>query len=425
MKKMIIFVLTLILMLSLTQPVSAAGEGFSLSDADAQPGEIIYLTATLNESAVANAVGVTYSYDSAILEAVPSSCSWVKTGVLQDFNSNGAGVWASAESEDLKGAVCILAFRVKSGASFSKTKITCTVIVKNDSTEVGSYTAEATVSMTCNHTYGEWTDQGGVGHTQVCASCNSQLTESHTWNEGVRSPKPNDPNIDLMTYTCNICNGTKVVEMPAENIQEIQPMLPDVTTPSATTPEYPTMPPADRPQPEYPTTPVFSDDLKDDQNDAYEENQGASANQGNTGNQNQIGNQGGTGNQNYTGNQGNTGNQIGIQGSTGNQNHTGNQSSIGNRNDQETTPYHDFNEPTSAENDGHDHEHSNDEAAPTIPMIVPASPEQETTEHDHDHDHDITTQVVSNKERGINAIMIVVFLVITITAAVYFVKKKH
>lgn len=420
MKRIMILALALALVFSLALTGNAAGEKLTLSNAEAQPGQTVYLTVTLNESAMGDTMGVTYTYDSSVLTAVPSSCSWVKAGVLQDFNNNGAGVWATTEIGDLKGTVCVLAFRVKENASFTQTEVSCTLIVKNDSTEVGTFTAQASVTKTCSHTYGTWSDQGTLGHTKVCGICGAQVTESHSWDEGIRSQKPNDSTTDLMTFTCTVCSGAKVIEVPANNTQETtgsnSGIKPGDTIPVATVPEYVTEMPSDKPQPTYPTY-----------SDRDEEDHDHSVNQGSTGSQNGSSNQGGNGSQNGSSNQGSTGSQNGSsnQGGNGSQNGSSNQGSTGSQNTQETisNPYQDFNQQTASGEDEQDRSHDGEDYEEhTIPLIVPATGEAETTELDHDHTADTT---VSSEERSVNILIVFGFLAVVVGAAMYFVKKKH
>ena len=388
MKRVMICILCLLLMSTASLTCFAAGETLTLTDATTQPGEMVYMTLMLNEPVVGNTIGISYTYDSALLQVVPDSCSWAKEGVLQDFSKKGSGVWASASSGDLQGSVCVLAFSVAEDAVFTKTEVSCKLIVKNNSDEVGTYTASAVVSQACDHDFGDWKNVGGVGHSRTCKTCQATQTENHNWDEGKLSDKPGDPSKKLKTYTCLVCGGTKQQEVDAPSVEVTEPThrptRPEVETTVPTFPTKPTekvegvTPPTEptvkptepnRVTPTTPTTP--SGDTQPTQGREEQENT-------------------------------------------------------------EKTPYRDYNrDEISHPEDEHSHEDPLQEAIDRpvgenqdgAPVIIPAGDSESLLEeHDHDHDHET---VSGGKVSCGTAAAVLGVLVLAVAGSILYIKKKR
>lgn len=197
-----------------------------VSDAKGRPGDMVYLTVTINETVSGDTLGVQYTYDPEILKAVPASSSWSKRGALQDFGIKDVGVWAVSSPVNLQGPICILAFSVKEEVDFDQTEVTCEVTVRDGDQLVGSYTAVASVSYPCDHSFGQWENLDDSDHIRSCSSCEMKETESHQWDEGRSTEKTDEPIISLQTFTCEICGATKEKEI----ITLIKPTYPPAET---------------------------------------------------------------------------------------------------------------------------------------------------------------------------------------------------
>ena len=250
MRKIITLILCLLLLSAMTLTGFATGDTLSVTDAKGKSGDTVYLTVTLNTSVSADALGVKYTYDKAVLKAVPDSSTWTPKGSLQNFGNKDLGVWATTTPVDLNGPLCVLAFRVKDQADFTQTQVTCEVTVRNGSKEVGVYTATATISNACTHNFGQWQNAGKAGHTRTCDSCQAKQTKSHQWDEGKVSQKADGSGIEVMVYTCQVCGATQTSEMSGPTT----PAKPESTTPSKETTAPTTVPivhtkPTQAPQP--------------------------------------------------------------------------------------------------------------------------------------------------------------------------------
>lgn len=462
MKKVLTLMLALAMIAMLVVPAFAAEEDISISDMNVKPGDTAYLRITLKKSLVGDSIGITYSYDTAVLKAVPKSCTWEKKGAIQDFNNKKAGAWAASSAMDLKGDLCVLAFQVPENASFTETQVTCTVIIKKGTETVGEYTVTGTISMTCEHKFGEWADEGSVGHAQICELCGKKTTASHAWDEGTIVHNPEDEHTDLKVYTCTVCGAQKQENVPAEKEDhspvpterpteaQTEPTAPPVTMPiPETRPTEPleTFPNPNHPQetePQYDPEPEVEHDHnnqqgntqnpnhQDDKTDKDDNKQNGSQN-GSQNNQNpsSSGNQQSQNNQNPNG--------SGNQQSQNNQNPngSGSQQNQNNQNDQdkqqqETVPpsYVDYNNPvTNTEAAGEPgqegHYHSNGEyhdPQATVPMVVPGNgiieTEEPTESHDHVHEEEEPSGGIGT------AIIAVVLLALMIGLPVYIIRNK-
>ena len=255
MKKISILAMILAVLLTLSTAVMAEENALTLSDASIREDETIYLTLRLNTSVIGDALGISYTFDSAVLEPVLSSCTWSQKGTLSNFNKEHAGVWAADKAKDLAGDICVLAFRVKSGVKLTETTVSCTLIIKNGSVSQGTYTAQAKITYACNHNYGDWETGSQAGHVKSCTHCGSSLFQPHDWNSGERKVNPDDPDHDWLVFSCEVCGATYQTEIP-KTAEPPQPTEPPVeSTAPATAPSLPTMPPETRPvQTEPPAT---------------------------------------------------------------------------------------------------------------------------------------------------------------------------
>ena len=259
MKKISILAIVLAILLTLSTVAMAEENALTLSDASAREDETIYLTLRLNKSVIGDAVGISYSFDSSVLEPVVSSCAWSQKGTLSNFNKEHAGVWAASAAKDLAGDICVLAFRVKDGAKLTETTVSCTLVIKNGSVEQGTFTAQAKITYACDHSYGDWESGNESGHVKSCTHCGSTAYQPHSWNAPETEENTEDPDHDWLVYTCQICGFVEreaipKVEKPTVPTAATEP----VTEPTATVtvPSMPTMPQETEPIPTPPPASV-------------------------------------------------------------------------------------------------------------------------------------------------------------------------
>lgn len=232
MKKIICLVCILALMCAMTVTAFATEGGMRVRSSELKEGELVYITVELTQSVEGNGIGLSYTYDENYLKPVISSCSWVRSSMMQNFDpANATGVWADTQKTDLKGGVCVLAFELLKGLNFNNTSVECSLRVKNGSKLVGEYTADTKLIAACDHSYGTWSDLGLLGHGKTCTKCGAQQTESHAWDEGVTSLDGSGNSV--FTKTCQVCKAKNVTQTGSK---------PDATTPSTEPVETETVP---------------------------------------------------------------------------------------------------------------------------------------------------------------------------------------
>lgn len=393
MKKIWMISAAILMILAMALNVCAVEESITISNAEGIPGATVYLTVALNESVTGDALAITYTFDSEKLEALVDAHAWNKTGMLQDFDDKHVGVWASDSVTDFQGPVCVLAFRIRDDKAFRETDVACTVIVKNGSSDVGTYTANATVSLACNHSLGQWNGSDQYVHTRICEKCGQKQTQSHEWDSGTVSDHPENPALDIVTYTCAVCGNTLQNEISSEGDHQ-DPNAPGTQESIPTTvPSAPVTRPSDPPK--------NPDNQDNSSNQGNPGNQGSSTrpgedhqHSGNQGSQNQNANNQGNANQNNT--------------TQGNQNAGSSQNGYPVKEDPAVTQ-----NPT---DETHDHEQE------TLPVAVPVVTNPNATEHVHVHE---TENVVPQKPPLINVFVLFGSLAAAIGALLYFVRKKH
>lgn len=414
MRKFIVTLMALALCLGMAIGVHAAEDILSIPDVSAYQDQTIYVAVTLTETVVGDSMGVTYSYDKEVLEAIPGSSTWGKQGMLQDFSRADSGVWAVSQSQDLKGTVCVLAFQVKKGATLSETAVTCTVTVKSDAEIVGTYTATGKISAVCDHKYTQWENGGDMLHVHTCELCGHKQTQTHIWDDGVISEHPTDEQMDLLVYTCTVCGTTREQEIKDQGSANL-PTMPEQPAEVPEEPEITTFPPetieaATRPANQNP------------ENNTYPKP--TESHNGQTGN---GGNQNSSDKQNSNGNQGNSGNQTGSgqltdynQG-TGNNNGSDSQNNNGNQNDHS-------NQAGSADNgqpdeQDHDHVHGEDaDSSNRAPIAIPIPEGVEIPDHTHEtvteplHDH--VHETPAPEQTGISLLALLLAAALVVGAAV-------
>lgn len=140
-----LFCLLTALALLLPMTVFAQAQ-LAVSDGKVQPGETVYLTVFLPQAVECTTLGVSSSYDAALLQPVEKESKWQVNGLLSDFNEKGMGVWTTNSTVELKGDIVVLAFKTLTQQPFS-TQVEVSLIVKNNGQELGTFTAKATISQ--------------------------------------------------------------------------------------------------------------------------------------------------------------------------------------------------------------------------------------------------------------------------------------
>ena len=215
-KKLILWLMVMALLIGLscvTVLAADVGASLTLSDTEAERGDTLTLTVSLSGENKMKSAMVIANFDSDALELV--SGEWLINGDIRNFDMEmKGGVFASTTELDTQGDIFRFTFKVKDAAAISSTSISCTVDLKNgeNSLPLGTI-SPVSLTVTCNHTYGEWEKSSETQHKRVCGKCGNEEFADHTWDEGEVTTDPTHTEFGVRTYTCTACRETKTEQV--------------------------------------------------------------------------------------------------------------------------------------------------------------------------------------------------------------------
>ena len=216
MKKIFPILLCVLLIGALALAVSAEGSSVALTPSKntLERGDTFTIVANLTNTDAINTGGVALSYDESVFELTGGSCNI--EGVLfgQVGVSDKAGAFMMSAPQVVSGKIFTFNFKVKADAVFGSynIQVTASVGVSTGSTIPATGT---TVTVTCKHTYGEWTKVDDSKHQQICTKCQNPKVESHDWNDGTAKPAATCDKPGQIEYKCLLCTATKTEDVKA------------------------------------------------------------------------------------------------------------------------------------------------------------------------------------------------------------------
>ncbi len=132
---------------------------------------------------------------------------------------------AKAQNNYSEGIVAELTFRVSSSAKNGKYEIEVIVMedgmIAADGSIVDVQCINSNIYIVqnpdkCSHSWGEWTSSSLTKHKRSCKLCGETESARHDWDDGEVTKKPTATSDGIMTYTCDVCSGTKTDIIPAE-----------------------------------------------------------------------------------------------------------------------------------------------------------------------------------------------------------------
>lgn len=115
MKKLTAILISILLLAVMILPASAtegsAAAAFGPYTASGAPGSTVSVTLSLSGFSNATGIAVQVNPESG-LTMNSESCSWLKSGILSDFNASNGGVWTAGAETDINGSVATLVFTV-------------------------------------------------------------------------------------------------------------------------------------------------------------------------------------------------------------------------------------------------------------------------------------------------------------------------
>ena len=163
---------------------------------------------------------LTVSYDMEVLELKSVSNSALLSGFTQPSSAISSPYtlrWSDSlatENNTANGTIVTLTFLAKKSAE--NTEITVSHVESRDK-DGGTINFSGTslnVTVTCNHTYGEWETHNETQHKRVCSKCGNEEYADHTWDDGEVTTEPTCKDTGIKTYTCTACGETKTETVP-------------------------------------------------------------------------------------------------------------------------------------------------------------------------------------------------------------------
>ncbi len=219
MKKALKSVLALMLIGVLVLSAYAAGElGMALDAQNTQlhPGDSVVITVSVADFAdcKSGALRITYDTD----QFSRSDNAWLLENTsLAD--ANGDAVFALSSPQTLSGEIYRFTLTAKEKAAFKASDVSVRLVLKNKSGTSVTETKNLQITVSCNHSYGDWTGKDGETHSRSCSKCQNMESEKHDWEGKVTTVNGcNQPG--EMTYTCTVCKATKkeIIEPSGDHV---------------------------------------------------------------------------------------------------------------------------------------------------------------------------------------------------------------
>lgn len=219
MKKVFSIILVLMLLCGmLAVPVSAAGNGsLSMTSASGGRGETVTLSVKLNSNPGLVTMTIRVSYDTNVLELTNVSNPNLLVGAQLNptYGSPYTISWvdgATTVNNTKTGTIATFTFKIKDNAPIGDSKVTLTFLDSYDSDyAVNTFsTSSGKVTVVCkNHDYSSWTKADDTNHQKECSICGDTQKATHDWS-GTVTKEPSCKETGEKTYTCSVCNGTKI-----------------------------------------------------------------------------------------------------------------------------------------------------------------------------------------------------------------------
>jgi len=195
MKKILVLAISVLLLIMLAVPASAAGTvSATVSSAAVYRGDTFTVTVSVADAGSCKKGGIQVELGQSF-ELI--GAEWlVKTPDIDYFVVELCeGGFGYENNTALSGKLVKLTFKVKSNAAFGSDSIT--IKIRLDGTDLSAKTVKTTI--TCNHKYGAWASAGTDKHSRKCSVCGTVDTKAHTYD--------NPCDVD-----CNDCGATRVTE---------------------------------------------------------------------------------------------------------------------------------------------------------------------------------------------------------------------
>lgn len=228
MKKITSIILSLILVLAMALPVSAAGANVSANlPSEVKRGDSVTVSVSVSGCENADTGSVAINYDNSKFEI--TSGGWTISGTqLKDFQTaNGDGVFMLSSVGSVNGSILSFTLKAKDTAAIGNTTIGISMSFKNGATDVGSGSVNKTIKVSCKtHSFGSWTEVSGATCTtagkeqRTCGACGTAETRNinaldHNWGSWSQTQAPTCTGTGTQKRTCGRCSQPETKAIPA------------------------------------------------------------------------------------------------------------------------------------------------------------------------------------------------------------------
>ena len=214
MKKFLSAFLAVLMIVMMLVPVSVGADDtasftVNASKSSINLGEEVTFTVYFSGAAGVSILTVVPTYDSDAFDFVSGNFVNIAgdfDGVVGAFMSMSP---VAIPAEDVF-QFTLRAKKITNAATVSASMTLQNISSSFEVTDIAFNVTGATVSVVCNHTFGDWEKNNAENHKHTCSACGEVAYEAHKWDEGTVTTKPTHLTEGEKTYTCTVCKETKI-----------------------------------------------------------------------------------------------------------------------------------------------------------------------------------------------------------------------
>lgn len=225
MKRSIALFLCAVLLLALAMPTYAATNvsvKLVPETATVQRGQEIKIKVEVTSSGPVESVGVILNFDKNVFELTggKNACGEIYADVK---DKNGDPVLAVYDLDEEKGGLAVsfrtaqtlnkveigyITLKVKANAALGAVSCTAQTAAQADGAAAATSCTAASVTVTCAHSWGNWTKTDDSKHSRSCSLCPETESADHILDDGMDSA-------GKLKRTCATCGYEKITDVPA------------------------------------------------------------------------------------------------------------------------------------------------------------------------------------------------------------------
>ena len=222
MRKVCIFFVLLLAVAILAIPalaVQTATMTVSVSAKTLKRGDTV--TVTVSTTKVDNCTngGFVFTFDKNVFEYVSGKALGGVANYTAGVSTqagNIAGYFMNG-NESVQGNLFQIVLKVKSTAAPGTYSISGRPNMTATDGKATCTNNSVSVTITCNHSYGGWSNAGNGKHSQTCSLCGDVQSANHTWNSGTVTKPADCKETGTKSFSCTACSATKTEDIPKTN----------------------------------------------------------------------------------------------------------------------------------------------------------------------------------------------------------------